>query len=85
MKKYQGFLSENFQFLEVKFSIYWNRRVYVMKRQIIDMIFIFMSQVYEQTRYWNLSKSMQLDKTNINFDTQENPTITKQGFPEAAH
>ena len=30
MKKYQSFLSENFQFLEVKFSIYWNRRVYVM-------------------------------------------------------
>ena len=29
-KKYQSFLSENFQFLEVKFSIYWNRRVFVM-------------------------------------------------------
>ena len=28
--KYQGFLSENFQFLEVKFSIYLNRRVFVM-------------------------------------------------------
>ena len=30
MKKYQSFLSENFQFLEVKFSIYLNTRVYVM-------------------------------------------------------
>ena len=30
MKKYQIFLSENFQFLEVKFSIYLNRRVFVM-------------------------------------------------------
>ena len=30
MKKYQSFLSENFQFLEVKFSIYLNRRVFVM-------------------------------------------------------
>ena len=30
MKKYQIFLSENFQFLEVKFSIYMNRRVFVM-------------------------------------------------------
>ena len=30
MKKYQRFLSENFQFLEVKFSIYLNRRVFVM-------------------------------------------------------
>ena len=31
MKKYQSFLSENFQFLVVKFSIYLNRRVFVMK------------------------------------------------------
>ena len=31
-EKYQGFLSENFQFLEVKFSIYLNRRVFVMTR-----------------------------------------------------
>ena len=31
MKKYQSFLSENVQFLEVKFSIYLNRRVFVMK------------------------------------------------------
>ena len=30
MKRYQSFLSENFQFLEVKFSIYLNRRVFVM-------------------------------------------------------
>ena len=29
-EKYQSFLSENFQFLEVKVSIYLNRRVYVM-------------------------------------------------------
>ena len=31
MKKYRIFLSENFQFLEVKFSIYMNRRVFVMR------------------------------------------------------
>ena len=30
-EKYQSFLSENFQFLEVKFSIHLNRRVFVMK------------------------------------------------------
>ena len=30
MKKYPIFLSENFQLLEVKFSIYLNRRVSVM-------------------------------------------------------
>ena len=29
-KTYQSFLSENFQFLEVKLSIYLNRRVFVM-------------------------------------------------------
>ena len=31
MKKIQSFLSENFQFLEVKFSTYLNRRVFIMK------------------------------------------------------
>ena len=30
MKKYESFLSEFFQFLEAKFSIYLNRRVFVM-------------------------------------------------------
>ena len=30
-EKYQDFLSENFQFLVVKFSVYLNRRVYVME------------------------------------------------------
>ena len=29
-EKYQSFLSENFQFLEVKFSIYLNKRVFIM-------------------------------------------------------
>ena len=32
MKKYQSFLFENFQGLEVKFSIYLNRRVFVISR-----------------------------------------------------
>ena len=31
MKKYRSFLSENFQFLEMKRSIYLNRRVFVMR------------------------------------------------------
>ena len=30
LEKYQYFLSENFQFLEVKFSIYLNRCVFVI-------------------------------------------------------
>ena len=32
------FLSENFQFLEVKFSIYFNRHVFVMKCQILHQV-----------------------------------------------
>ena len=32
MKKYQSSLSENFQFLEVTFSIYLTRYVFVMER-----------------------------------------------------
>ena len=32
MKNIRVFLSENFQFLELKFSIYLNRRVFVMSR-----------------------------------------------------
>ena len=32
MKNIRLFLSENFQFLEVKFSIYLNRRVFVMQK-----------------------------------------------------
>ena len=33
-EKYQTFLSENFQFLEVKFSIYLNRYVFVMNSSL---------------------------------------------------
>ena len=36
MKKNQSFLSENFQFLEVKFSIYLKRRVFVMTRNLLN-------------------------------------------------
>ena len=34
MKNIIAFLSENFQFLEAKFSIYLNRRVFVMSRDL---------------------------------------------------
>ena len=30
MKKYQSFFIENFLFLEVRFSLYLNRRVFIM-------------------------------------------------------
>ena len=36
-EKYQNILSENFQFLVVKFSIYLNRRVFIMALQIAQM------------------------------------------------
>ena len=36
-EKYQIFLSENFQFLEVNFSIYLNRRVFVMKMKDVPI------------------------------------------------
>ena len=36
-EKYQNFLSENFQFLVVKFSIYLNRCVFVMNRPFSDV------------------------------------------------
>ena len=39
MKNIRVFLSENFQFLEVKLSIYLNRRVFVMdSKKCIDYI-----------------------------------------------
>ena len=38
MKNIRVFLSENFQFLEVKFSIYLNRRVFIMISSIPTLI-----------------------------------------------
>ena len=40
-EKYQSFLCENFQFLEVKFSIYLYRRVFVMG----NVVYIFLTFV----------------------------------------
>ena len=36
-EKYQNFLSENFQILKVKFSIYLNRRVFVMDKNKLNI------------------------------------------------
>ena len=33
--KYQIFLSENFHFLEMKFSIHLNRLVFIMRRRVL--------------------------------------------------
>ena len=42
--KISVFLAENFQFLELKFSLYLNRRVFVMSRRQSDDIFSYFSQ-----------------------------------------
>ena len=39
MKNIRFFLSENFMFLEVKFSIYLNKRVFVMSRLFFFFFF----------------------------------------------
>ena len=51
MKKYQRFLSENFQFLEVKFSIYLHRRVFVM---------LSSAMVNNATLLFNIKKAYQV-------------------------
>ena len=49
-KKYQIFFSENFPFLVVKFSIYLNRRVFIMfSRQQIDVIFLILPRKQDLT------------------------------------
>ena len=42
-EKYQNFLSENFHFLVVKFSVYLNRHVFVMDLFLLFPILIFKS------------------------------------------
>ena len=37
-KKYQNFLSENFPFWVVKFSIHSNRRVFVMSMKMVGVV-----------------------------------------------
>ena len=46
-KKNQSFLSENFQFLEVKFSIYLNRRVFIMDVRVITVL-LYMHSLYPE-------------------------------------
>ena len=40
MKKYKNVLSENFQFLVVKFSVYLNRHVFVMYKISLGIIWV---------------------------------------------
>ena len=53
-ENYQTFLSENFQFLEVKFCIYLYRRVFVMNRlkkeQQCESLMLAFIKLYEISR-----------------------------------
>ena len=56
-EKYQSFLSENFQFLEVKFSIYLNRRIFVMSmaNQTVRkcrLICVFIGSTYQKVHLY---------------------------------
>ena len=44
MKNIRVFLSKTFQFLEVKFSMYLNRRVFVMRGGIHILVFLFLHE-----------------------------------------
>ena len=56
MKKYQSFLSDNFQFLEVKLSINSNRRVFVIDiyRSLLKFrpSYIVMQGQFRQSEYY---------------------------------
>ena len=69
-EKYQRFLSENFQFLEVKFSSYLHRRVFVMSMQSGNSC-----SVYYVVRRVTLSK-----KFNGKADTHTVETILSKLF-----
>ena len=40
-EKYQSFLSENFHFLEVKFSTYLNGRVFIMEPSVFESLKVY--------------------------------------------
>ena len=51
MKNIRVFVSENFQFLEVNFSIYLNRRVFVM--DVRDVVVFSLSYMTQSNRVCN--------------------------------
>ena len=54
-EKYRSFLSQNFQFLEVKFSLYLNRRVFVMLYpQTICMKFLSLFSEKNLKKYFKM-------------------------------
>ena len=63
-EKYQNFLSENFQFLVVKFSVYLNRHVFVLERSVPRLYVQSYMHSKDLPRKWfqkrSLFKSLQL-------------------------
>ena len=53
-EKYQSFLSENFQFMEVKFSIYLNRHVFVM---VTSPLIVSVPLIYDKQEKKSIFKS----------------------------
>ena len=53
MKNIRFFLSENFQFLEVKVSIYLNRRVFVMRTNVHGPTDVRVIEVRLYVRYFS--------------------------------
>ena len=45
-EKYLSFLSETFQFLEIKFSIYLNRHVFVMETEYMQSLKFAVQEVF---------------------------------------
>ena len=52
MKNIRVFLSESFQFLEVKFSIYLNRRVFVMAFSIFPKVFFVIGALQRKSNFY---------------------------------
>ena len=48
-EKYQRFSSENFQFLEVKLSVYLNRRVFVITQRPFSYVMQHMNKYFRAT------------------------------------
>ena len=51
---YQNFLFENFQFLEVKVSIYLNRHVFVMVLGVLNVLFFFFVFFFQISAVYNV-------------------------------
>ena len=66
-EKYQSFLSENFQFLEVKFSIYLYRHVFVMIISIQKIIFVVSVQYISFGFSLESLGNMLMNSQNISF------------------